>query len=75
MEKERYVDEKAVSQLTGWSLQTLRNHRYLNRGIPYLKCGRSVRYDLQDVHKFMQSRRIETQDFMCPCPPSNSSAK
>ena len=61
MEK-KYVGEQTVSQITGWSVQTLRNHRHLSKGIPYLKCGRSVRYDLSDVHNYMQSKRIATAD-------------
>lgn len=58
----KYVTEKVVSQIMDWSLQTLRNHRHLNKGIPYIKCGRSVRYDLDDVHGYMQSKRIRTEN-------------
>ena len=57
----KYVNEKVVSDVTGWSLQTLRNHRHLNKAIPYIKCGRSVRYDLDDVHGYMQSKKIRTE--------------
>ena len=58
----RYVGEKVVSKITGWGVQTLRNHRHIGKGIPYLKCGRSVRYDLDDVHGYMQSKRIRTEN-------------
>jgi len=57
----KYVGEQTVSKITDWSVQTLRNHRHLCKGIPYIKCGRSVRYDLDDVHGYMQSKRINTE--------------
>ena len=56
----RYLNEKQVSEMTGRSLSTLRNERSLGLGIPYSKIGRSVRYNLVDVIKFMESRRVDT---------------
>jgi hypothetical protein len=58
-----YVDEKMVSRITGRKVQTLRNDRHLGRGIPYFKLGRQVRYSLQDVYRFMEERRIETEPY------------
>ena len=58
----RYVDENKVSKITGRAVQTLRNDRFLRKGIPYFKVGRSVRYDLQEVIDFMESRRIDTRN-------------
>lgn len=54
----KYVKEKSVSEITGRALSTLRNDRHLQRGIPYIKIGRSVRYALQDVIEFMETRKI-----------------
>ena len=54
----KYVDEKIVSEITGRALPTLRNDRFNRRGIPYCKVGRSVRYSLEDVVDFMESRKI-----------------
>jgi hypothetical protein len=54
----RYVDEKEASRITSISLSTLRNQRYLGKGIPYIKIGRAVRYSLEDVVAFMESRKI-----------------
>ena len=56
----QYLTETQVSSMTGIALSTLRNHRFLRMGIPYLKLNRSVRYNLQDVITFMESHRIET---------------
>lgn len=54
----RYVDEKVVSEITGRALPTLRNDRFNRRGIPWVKCGRSVRYALSDVISYMEDRKI-----------------
>jgi len=63
--KVQYLTEKQVSEITGRALQTLRNERFLGKGIPYVKVGRSVRYSLEDVVEFMESRKIGTEDSMC----------
>lgn len=57
----RYIDEKEVSKITSRALPTLRNDRHLRRGIPYTKIGRSVRYCLNDVIVYMESRKIRTE--------------
>ena len=54
----KYVDERKVSEISGRALPTLRNDRRNQRGIPYYKIGRSVRYTLQDVIEFMENRKI-----------------
>jgi hypothetical protein len=59
---ERYICEKEVAAITGRALSTLRNERSRKTGIPYCKLGRSVRYKIQDVFEFMDSRKIETRD-------------
>jgi hypothetical protein len=63
MENEvRFLTEKGVKEMTNRALSTLRNDRHLNRGIPYVKIGRSVRYEMDDVLQFMRSRKIQTED-------------
>jgi len=61
MQIQRYVDEREVSKITGRALPTLRNDRHKNRGIPYVKLGRSVRYSIADVVSFMENHKIQTQ--------------
>ena len=58
--KLKYLNEKQVAEITGRALSTLRNERFLGKGIPYIKIGKSVRYKYDDVIDFMESRRIET---------------
>jgi predicted DNA-binding transcriptional regulator AlpA len=59
--QQRYIDEKEVARITGRGLQTRRNDRHRGRGLPYIKMGRSVRYSLEDVIRFMESRKIATE--------------
>lgn len=57
------VDEKAVSKLTRRAVQSLRNDRCAGRGIPYIVIGqRSIRYDLDDVEKYVNARRVVPED-------------
>ena len=59
-DRQRYVAEGEVARITGMALSTLRNQRSQGRGIPYVKLGRSVRYRLDEVFAFMESRKVET---------------
>ncbi len=56
-----YLGEKEVSKMTRRALSTLRNDRFLRRGIPYCKIGKSVRYNINDVIDFMESRKVQTE--------------
>ena len=58
MEEKRFINENEVSTITGMSVQTLRNWRFQGKGIPYVKAGRSVRYQYQDVITYMEDRII-----------------
>ena len=58
----RYFSEKEVSRITGRALSTLRNERFKGCGIPYIKAGRSVRYNLQDVIRYMEERKVKTNE-------------
>lgn len=59
----RYLNEVQVSEMTGRALSTLRNERARGTGMPYIKVGRSVRYDYADIIEFMNARKIMTEDF------------
>jgi predicted DNA-binding transcriptional regulator AlpA len=59
----RYINENQLADLTGIALSTLRNNRSKGQGIPYIKLGRSVRYDLQDVIEFMEAHKIRTEKY------------
>lgn len=52
------LNEHRVAELLGFHVQTLRNHRSAGVGIPYVKVGRSVRYQLVDIQEYLAERRI-----------------
>lgn len=56
----KYLTETEVSELTGFALSTLRNDRFHRRKLPYIKVGKSVRYDRDDVIAFMESCKVQT---------------
>jgi hypothetical protein len=58
MEQVQYITESEVAALTRMAVSSLRNNRYLRRGIPYSKIGRSVRYKLADVVDFMERHTV-----------------
>ena len=61
MSEKRYFNETETSRLTGIALSTLRNQRFLRRGLPYVKVGKSVRYDFMDIVSFMDSRKVQPE--------------
>jgi len=57
--KKPYLNEMEVAVLTGRAVSTLRNERFMRKGLPYLKVGgRSIRYKTEDVVSYMEGRRI-----------------
>ena len=58
MESRRYIDEREVARITGRAVQSLRNDRFVGKGFPYVKVGRSVRYNLAEVLEWMERHRV-----------------
>ena len=56
------LSEKETAELLCCGRSTLARHRSQGIGIPYFKIGRSCRYSIDDVLKFIKSKRIETED-------------
>jgi predicted DNA-binding transcriptional regulator AlpA len=57
--EKKYLNEKEVATITGRAISTLRNERFMRKGLPYLKIGgRSIRYKSEDVIAFMEGRRV-----------------
>jgi hypothetical protein len=54
------LNEKEVATLLQLSVAKLRRDRWLGRGVPYLKHGRSVRYLEGDILKFIEDNRVAT---------------
>lgn len=58
----KFLNERQVSEMTSIPLQTLRNNRFMRKGMSYVKIGRSIRYEVSDIVDFMQSHKIQTED-------------
>lgn len=54
----RYLSEKAVSEMTGVPVKSLQQNRFHRKGLPYVKFGKLVRYDLQDVVNYLEGCKI-----------------
>jgi len=59
MKAKRYLNEQEVAEITGRGLSSLRGDRWRCRGFPYIKIGRRVFYDEDDIHKVMAMNKIE----------------
>ena len=59
---EAFLDDKGASELLGISIDTLRSLRFTNRGPAFHKIGRSVRYAVSDLRKFLRESRHETSE-------------
>ncbi len=57
----KYINEKQVAAITGFSCSKLRNDRFKGVGIPYCKAGKAVRYDVDDVIRFMDRHKIRPE--------------
>lgn len=53
------IDERQAASILCRSVQTLRNERFLGKGCPYVKLGRSVRYLIRDIEGYLQRNRID----------------
>ncbi len=58
----RLMSPEEVAEFTGLSTETLAQWRSQKRGIPYLKIGRSVRYDLADVQAYLEGCRVSVSE-------------
>jgi len=55
------VDEYTAAGIRRQSVQTLRNERHLGKGCPYLKLGRSARYLITDIERFLLKNRVDPE--------------
>ncbi len=56
-----FITEKKASEIGSFPLPTLRNWRHLRKGPPYVKVGRSVRYPLDELIHYLESRRVDPE--------------
>ena len=56
IEKEKLIDAKCLADCLGLSIWTIRKWKSEDT-IPFIKLGRSIRYNLMDVFEHLQKRR------------------
>ncbi len=54
-----YVDEYMVSKITGIKVSTLRDQRFRRKGLPFIKIGRLVRYDLDVIIEIFKKNTVK----------------
>ena len=57
----KYLTEIEVSEITGISKSCLQQHRWLRKGLPYIKIGRSVRYKESDIMAYLDQLKVQTK--------------
>ena len=57
----KFLTDEEVAKRLNLSVQTLRNWRCMGKGLPYVKFGRAIRYDINDVDAFSSARRVVPQ--------------
>jgi len=57
----RLLTIKELSEYTGMSVHTLYEWVHL-RKVPFVKFGRSVRFDLKDIDRFIEKLKVDEQE-------------
>ncbi len=52
-----YLTERQLSQLTHRSVKSWQRDRITGGGIPFVRCGGKILYDLEDVHAYMNANK------------------
>ena len=58
---QKFLTDEEVAKRLNLSPQTLRNWRCMGKGLPYVKFGRAIRYDVNDVDAFSDAHRVVPQ--------------
>ncbi len=53
-----FVSDKQLAKLLGISVDVIRSHRKEKKGLPFYRFGRSVRYSLHDVRKYIEHNKV-----------------
>ena len=56
-----YLTESQVSVLTGFSRSSLQQHRWLGKGIPFIRVGRTIRYEKTEIQAYLEKFRVQTK--------------
>lgn len=65
------IDERRLAEMTGRSVRTVQADRLRGRGIPFIRLGRSIRYDLEVVKRYFADHTVATdsgdEQWPAPC--------
>lgn len=56
----KYMKAEQVSELLDITEASLAQDRYRNEGIPYIKIGKRVRYERDDVLAYLEQSKVQT---------------
>ena len=59
IEKNSNYGEKEAAKLLGLSVKTLQSWRHQSRGPNYLKMGRRILYNSEDLQAFIEKSRVQ----------------
>jgi hypothetical protein len=54
----KYLNTEEAANFLRMSKGTLQNLRTMRQGPPYIKIGGAVRYDVNDLYLFMESKKV-----------------
>ncbi len=58
----QFLTEVEVAKILNVSRATLQQNRWLNRGLPFFKVGRSVRYSVDDLQAYIEENRVDPEE-------------
>lgn len=58
---EKMLSKKQVAELLGLSIYTIDKWIYLNKNLPYVKCGGRTLFKMEDIRDFVQKNRNEPE--------------
>ena len=54
----KLITESAAAEILNISVNTLKKHRGTKRGLPYVKIERLVRYDIDEINRYLSDNTI-----------------
>jgi predicted DNA-binding transcriptional regulator AlpA len=62
MTEKQFIDDCECASIGKFQVQTFRNWRHKGIGPPYVKIGRSVRYDKAELIAWLESHKITPEN-------------
>lgn len=59
-DQKRYLSEKQTAEYIGLSVKTLQRLRGSGKGMPFVKAGTRIIYDINDLNDYMSARKVQS---------------